>query len=36
MILACKGTCARVVPPFKGQGGSAPVMHSRSAVPGYM
>jgi len=27
MILLCKGTCAPVAPLFKGQGGSAPVMH---------
>jgi len=33
MTLACKGTCAPVVPPFKGKGGSAPVMHSRCGVP---
>jgi len=25
MILVCKGTCTAVVPPLKGQGGSAPV-----------
>jgi len=33
MILVCKGTCAPVAPSFKGQGGSAPVMHLRSGVP---
>ena len=27
MILICKGTCAPVASPFRGQGGSAPVMH---------
>ena len=34
MILVCKGTCVPVAPLFKGQGGSAPVMHPRSGVPG--
>jgi len=29
MILACKGTCAPVAPPFKGQGGQC----SRNAPP---
>jgi len=33
VILVCKGTCATVATPFKGQGGSAPVMHLRSGVP---
>jgi len=32
-MLLCKGTCAPVAPTFKGQGGSAPVMHPRSGVP---
>ena len=32
-ILLCKGTCALVAPPFKRQGGSAPVMHPCSGVP---
>ena len=35
MILVCKGICAPVAPSFKGQGGSAPVLHPRSGVPGY-
>jgi len=34
MVLVCKGTCAPVAPPFKGQGGSALVMQPRSGVPG--
>jgi len=34
MILICKGTCAPVASPFKGQGGSAPVIHPRSGVRG--
>jgi len=34
MILLCKGTYALVAPPFKGQGGNAPVLHPRSGVPG--
>jgi len=33
MIRVCKGTCAAVVPSFKGQGGSAFVMHPSSGVP---
>jgi len=33
MILLCKGTCAPVSSPFKGQGGGTIVMHSRSGVP---
>jgi len=33
MMLLCKGICAHAAAPFKGQGGSAPVMHSRSGVP---
>jgi len=33
MILVRKGNCAPVAHPFKGQGGSAPVMHLRSSVP---
>jgi len=33
MILVCKVTCAPVAPPFKGQGGSDPVMQPRSGVP---
>jgi len=33
MMLLCKGTCAPMAPPFKGQGDSAPVMHPRSGVP---
>jgi len=32
-ILVFKGTCAPVAPPFKGQGGSASVLHPRSSVP---
>ena len=28
-----KGTCAPVAPPFKGRGGSVPVMYPRSGVP---
>ena len=35
MILLCKGSYAPVSPPFKGQAGSAPVMHPRSGVPGF-
>jgi len=34
MTLVCKGTCAPVAPILKGKGGSAPVMHLRSVVPG--
>jgi len=34
MMLLCKGTCAPVAPPFKGQEGIVPVMHPRSGVPG--
>jgi len=33
MMLLCKGTCASVDTPFKRQGGSAHVMHSRSGDP---
>jgi len=34
-MLLCKGTCALAAPPpFKGQEGSAVVMHPRSVVPG--
>jgi len=32
MILLCKGTCAPVATPFKGQGGSVPVMQPRYGV----
>jgi len=35
MTLLCKGTCATVSPPFKGQEGSAPVIHPRSGVPAW-
>jgi len=33
--ILCKGTYATVVPPFKGKGGSAPIMHPCFRVPGY-
>jgi len=33
-ILLCTGTWAHVAPPFKVKGGSAPVMHTCSRVPG--
>jgi len=33
LIVLCEGTYASVAPPFKGQGGNAPVMHPRSDVP---
>jgi len=33
LILLRKGTYASVAPPFKGQGGNAPVMHPRFDVP---
>jgi len=35
MILICKGICAPIAPLSKVRGGSAPVMHPRSGVPGY-
>jgi len=34
MVLLCKGTYAQAATSFKGRGGSAPVMHPRSGVPG--
>jgi len=34
MILLCEGHLCPVAPSFKGQGGSAPVMHPHSGFPG--
>ena len=33
IILVCKGNCALVASPLKGQGGITPAMHPRSGVP---